>query len=194
MQHLGRIFTLIWQTRKVRDFPVKTEFSALVKRARAGDKEAFGALYGELYPDLYRFAYCALRSAEDAEDAVAEAVTDAFYGIGKLRNEEAFKSWLFRITAVKCKKMQATYYHMAHESIQDLPLAAEAPQTEEFLDLQAAFATLAPDERLILSLSVFGGYNSADIASMICVNRNTVRSKHSRSLQKMRELMKEDVS
>ena len=34
----------------------------LVAAARAGDKEAFGALYAAIYTDLYKFAYYLLKN------------------------------------------------------------------------------------------------------------------------------------
>ena len=50
----------------------------LVKRAKRGDVDAFAELYGKIYEKLYRFAFYMLKNAQDAEDAVSEAVTDAF--------------------------------------------------------------------------------------------------------------------
>ena len=73
----------------------------LVAAARAGDKEAFGALYAAIYTDLYKFAYYLLKNEEDAKDAVSDAVMDAYAGISKLRSEEAFKSWMFHILSAK---------------------------------------------------------------------------------------------
>ena len=75
----------------------------LVRRAKRGDVDAFAELYAGIYKDMYRFALYTLRNTSDAEDAVSDAVTDAFASIRKLRSEEAFKSWIFRILSNKCK-------------------------------------------------------------------------------------------
>ena len=50
-------------------------------------------------------------------------------------------------------------------------------------------AQLSEEERLIVSLTVFGGYDSGEIAKMLNLNRNTVRSKHSRALAKLRDAL-----
>ena len=50
-------------------------------------------------------------------------------------------------------------------------------------------ALLSEEERLIVSLTVFGGYDSGEIAEILHLNRNTVRSKHSRALAKLRETL-----
>ena len=69
----------------------------LVRRAKRGDVDAFAELYAGIYKDMYRFALYTLRNTSDAEDAVSDAVTDAFASIRKLRSEEAFKLSLIHI-------------------------------------------------------------------------------------------------
>ena len=58
-------------------------------------------------------------------------------------------------------------------------------------DVRAAFAAVSEEERLIVSLSVFGGYTSAEIGSVLELNANTVRSKRKRALEKMAAELKE---
>lgn len=65
------------------------ESRELVRQAKKGKREAFAKLYETVYEDMYRFALYVLKDREDAEDAVAETVADAFESIGKLRKEEA---------------------------------------------------------------------------------------------------------
>ena len=68
------------------------------------DGDTFAKMYQSVYQDLYRFALCILRDGQEAEDAVSEAVLAGYENIGKLRKEEAFKSWMFTILANQCKK------------------------------------------------------------------------------------------
>ncbi|MGN1168447.1 MAG: RNA polymerase sigma factor, partial [Lachnospiraceae bacterium] len=53
------------------------------------------------------------------------------------------------------------------------------------LDVRKAFFILSEEEQEIVALSVFGGYNSKEIAEMLKCNANTVRSKRKRALSKM---------
>ena len=53
------------------------------------------------------------------------------------------------------------------------------------LDVKQAFFVLEDEEQLVIGLSVFGGYNSAEIGSMLSLNASTVRSKRKRALEKM---------
>ena len=61
----------------------------LVRRAKRGDIDAFAELYAGIYENMYRFALYTLRNTNDAEDAVSDAVTDAFASIRKLRSFSA---------------------------------------------------------------------------------------------------------
>ncbi len=171
-----------------------SESADLVKAAQKGSKEAFSALYGKIYNDLYKFAYYVLKDQQDAEDAVSDAVMDAYVGLGKLKNADAFRGWMFKILSAKCKRKLKSYAGRSRETLlseTDLSALSFESDTSERMDLKKAFEALSDEERMIISLNVFGGYNSDEIAKMLHKNRNTVRSKQSRALGKMKEYLKE---
>lgn len=166
---------------------MQESFKELVKRAKKGDTQAFAQLYSAIYKDLYRYAYYTLRSEQDAEDAVADAVTDCYAGIGRLKNEEAFKRWMFTVLSSKCKRIIKRYYKDALSETDEETFASA--DFEEHTDLKLALGTLDGESRMIVSLNVFGGYNSDEIAGILKLNRNTVRTKYSRALEKLRLLL-----
>ena len=87
----------------------------LVKRAKRGDTAAFAELYGTIYKRLYQFALYTLGNTQDAEDVVSAAVMEAFENIGKLRKEDAFSAWMYRIVANMCKQKMREYYQRGEE-------------------------------------------------------------------------------
>lgn len=161
----------------------------LVWRAKRGDVDAFAQLYAGIYEDMYRFALYTLRNASDAEDAVSDAVTDAFASVKKLRSEEAFKSWIFRILSNKCKDKLREYAGKNEIGIEDTEEIAcdSGPEMTECIQIRKLFFELADEERLIISLHQFAGYTSREIAEILHMNENTVRSKESRALKKMEQ-------
>lgn len=71
-----------------------------------------------------------------------------------------------------------------------LPSGDEGIQTaENRVMVKDAFAILSDEERQIVSLTVYGGYDSAEVADIMKINRNTVRSKYSRAITKMKDRM-----
>ena len=159
----------------------------LIRRARRGDIKAFSTLYAGIYKDLYRFALCTTRHVQDAEDAVSETVAAAYENIGKLRKEEAFKSWMFTILANQCKKRFRERENLVSLDQEKTFFSAETRETDPglALDVRKAFAVLPEEEQMIVGLSVFGGYTSREISRILRMNEHTVRSRKRRALEKM---------
>lgn len=129
-----------------------------------------------------------MRSPEDAADAVSDAVLDAFQGIGRLKDEAAFRSWMFTILTTKIKRKQREYANIAAELTEAnspaIPFAAI--NTE----LNAALAKLPDEDRLLLSLQVLGGYQSKDLAKMFGGTASGIRSR----LMRIRQRLRQDLS
>ena len=166
-----------------------TNLRDLVSAAKDGDKAAFAQLYQEIYKDLYKFAFYCLKNETDAEDAVSETVLDAWQSLRKLRQEDSFRAWMFKILSAKCKRKMKYYASRRGEtdiSEVEIPVFQDR---DDSLELRRAMNTLTDEERMIISLIIFGGYDSGEVADMLRLNRNTVRSKHSRALAKLRQAL-----
>ena len=155
------------------------------------DAKTFAQMYETVYKDLYRFALCLMKNQQEAEDAVSETVLSAYENIRKLRREEAFRSWIFTILSNVCrkklKKSAEDAKRLKPESFfeETGECAADEKDYGLSVDVRNAFFILSEEEQIIVGLSVFGGYRSGEIADMLRLNRNTVRSKRSRALAKM---------
>ncbi len=165
----------------------------LVKRAKQGDAEAFAELYKTIYQNLYRFALYTLGNPADAEDVVSDTVADAWMTIGKLRLEEAFRGWVFRILSNKCKRKRKEYVNRPLEWMEEIGERGETGERHgednlaENYHLRKIFLELEPEDRMIISMHVFGGYTSREISEITGMNANTVRSRESRALKKLAE-------
>ena len=133
------------------------------------DAAAFAGMYETIYKDLYRYALCMMRNPHDAEDVVSETVIKGYERIHTLRSEDAFKSWMFTILSDEA----------AGEDVMNLRL-----------DLRRALAVLSEEERMIIGLSVYGGYQSQEISKILHIKDGTVRSKRSRAIGKMSMVLK----
>lgn len=150
----------------------------------------FEESYRQVYKDLYRFALYTLGNPQDAEDVVSDAVVDAYQGYGRLRSQEAFRSWIFKILTVKCKRKLKEYVNKTVELEESSTPQEDREWTvEESQDVRDAFFSLSDEERLIISMSVFGGYNSREIGENLLLRDTTVRSKLSRALEKMQKVL-----
>ena len=164
------------------------------------DPEAFSRLYRSVYKDLYRLAWYSLSEKESAEDAVSEAVTDAWKGIQSLKQPEAFGFWITKILIRKCNAILRERYNRAQEmpgDISDLETVCAADvrserdllRSEARTDLERGIMALSDTDREIISLCVVAGYKSEEAGLILSMNSSTVRSRLNRALAKLRNTL-----
>lgn len=166
----------------------------LVEQAIKGDKDSFCMLYGIYKNKLYRYAYYRLGNQTDAEDAVSNCVLSAFQQISKLRNANAFSSWIFSILRASCnKQIKRQIENRNSDNIDDVEnsILTDISSAIEKTEIEEALSILKNDEKEIVLLSVVAGFNSKEISKMVDIASGSVRSKLSRSLKKMREFLEE---
>ncbi len=170
---------------------MSSEFENLVNKAKTGDVNAFGELYEKFAKEMYRFAFYYTSSPVFAEDAVSEATLSAFEKIGSLKKAESFKSWLFKILFVCCRKKQREKADAKNLVELSQIRNFEAKETDYIknLELKKALDCLSEDERKIIVLSFALGYDTEEIAAMLEMKSGTVRSKKSRAAAKMRNIL-----
>lgn len=137
---------------------------------------------------LYRYAYYKLGNRHDAEDAVSDCVVSAYEQIVNLRKPESFHSWIFKILHFSCSNyIKLQMQQRETENIDNLEkLQAEENNTTE---IREALCQLKEEEKEIVLLAVVAGFKSKEIAKIMNMTAGSVRSKLSRSLEKMRNFL-----
>ena len=174
----------------------------LVRRARTGDREAQGQLYGQMYKRVYYLCLRLTQQSEDAEDAAQEAFLSAFRALPGLEDPAAFEGWLFQIAANKARKLLAKRGRTV-----DLPededgrtLLDDLPERDEALIPEAA-ADNADKRQIILSLIdalpeaqrecvylfYFSELSVKQIAETLDCSEGTVKSRLNYARQKIKD-------
>jgi RNA polymerase sigma-70 factor (TIGR02960 family) len=78
---------------------------ALLARARAGEADAFAQLVAPHRRELHVHCYRILGSAQDAEDALQEALLAAWQGLAGYEERASLRTWLYRIATNRCLNM-----------------------------------------------------------------------------------------
>jgi RNA polymerase sigma-70 factor (ECF subfamily) len=76
----------------------------LLDAARHGDADAFSHLIGSHRAALHAHCYRMLGSLQDAEDALQEALLNAWRALPRFEGRSSTKSWLYRIATNACLK------------------------------------------------------------------------------------------
>lgn len=175
----------------------------LIERARDGDVRAYGDLV-ERYRDIaFRTAYLVTRSAADAEDAAQEAFVKAYYALGRFRTQSPFRPWILRIVANEARNRVRSARRregLALRVAEDRPSGGAAPSPEAAaLDrerdeaLLAAMAQLSEPDRQIITCRYLLDLSEAETADTLGIRRGTVKSRLSRALGRLRQVLPETL-
>jgi RNA polymerase sigma factor (sigma-70 family) len=69
----------------------------LARRAAAGDKAAFEAIFQRYHQDLYRYCLATVGNPQDAQDAMQNTMVKAMQALPGERREIKLKPWLYRV-------------------------------------------------------------------------------------------------
>ena len=82
--------------------PVQEEYANLVRSAAAGDAAALVRLLLRAQEVAWRFSTSVCGHADDAEDAMQEALIKTYRYVGRIREPRAFRPWLYRTVRNAC--------------------------------------------------------------------------------------------
>ena len=153
------------------------------------DRERFVAQVTELQETLYRTARSILRNEQDAQDAVQEAVTQAFARLHTLRDPAKFKPWLLRILVNTCydacRRRRSTVYLEAVEET----LAAPQSDCEERMSLWSAVMRLPEEQKAVVTLFYYEDLPIRAICEVLGVTQGTVKTRLSRARGRLRQML-----
>ncbi|MDE7273512.1 MAG: sigma-70 family RNA polymerase sigma factor [Lachnospiraceae bacterium] len=158
--------------------------NTLVRRARRGDAEAFIALIEECKMTLQRVALGYLRNEEDVADAIQDTILDAYEHIENLKREEYFKTWLVRILINRCTKRYRMNQHKAY--LEDYSEEAQHDVGKADVEFREMLSILPDDSRVIFQLYYGEQFTIREIAAILDMNENTIKSRLHRGKEQLR--------
>ena len=156
----------------------------------AGDRDAFGELFHRHQRQLHRLARLTTRTAEDAEDALQDAMLSAHRGAGAFRHDAAVGSWLHRIVVNAClDRLRRTKAHPTTPLEDVYPVADRTGQVETAIIVQRALMRLPVEQRAAVVAVDMQGYSVADTARLLGVAEGTVKSRCARARVRLAQLL-----
>jgi RNA polymerase sigma-70 factor (ECF subfamily) len=156
----------------------------------AGDPYAFEELFYRHHRQLHRVARLTSRSAEDAEDALQEAMVSAHRGAGSFRQDAAVSSWLHRIVVNAClDRLRRNKTHLTVALDDVYPVADRTAQVETAIAVHRALMRLPVEQRAAVVAVDMHGYSVADTAAMLGVAEGTVKSRCARARARLAAIL-----
>lgn len=171
----------------------------LVDRAKRGDVNAYAELVGRYQEVAFRVAYHIAGVEADAEEAAQEAFIKAYYALDRFRPSAPWRPWLLRIVANEARNRRSSSVRRAGLALRaaesqasgDTALSPEAlvearAQRAELVD---AIRQLPEPDQLVLTYRYFLDLSEEEMAAALACARGTVKSRLSRALGRLREVM-----
>jgi RNA polymerase sigma-70 factor, ECF subfamily len=178
--------------------------AALVRDARDGKPEAFNALVRRWERKVYSYLVHLTGQPEDALDLCQEVFVSAYKHLGRLRDPEGFRPWLFQIAHnTACSEMRRVLGHQFDQQVEvaDEAGAARTPssslpgnrtgweQGELKLLVDKALAVLSVEQREAIILKVYQGFKFTEIAEIQNCPVSTVKTRVYAGFEQLRRFL-----
>ncbi len=164
----------------------------LLEQARAGDSRAIEALIEKHQARVYRFGMKMCRDPEDAKDVLQDTLLSMARGVRDFRGASSVSTWLYTIARSFCIKKRRRSKFAPHPE-QSLDTELEE-QGRQFVDagrtpdealaskrveqaLEKAIRDLEPMYREVLLLRDVEGLSAAEVAEVLGVSVQAVKSR-----------------
>ncbi len=165
----------------------------ILKRVKEGDQEAFEELYNKYADYALRVAAAITRSEASAADAVQEAFIRVYHYIVDFDLNRPFQPWFYRILINECNRLmkkKGKTVSISDYLENDMNFAKDdLHHFEEYELLYRAIGKLEDINRIPIVLKYLKGFTEAEIAEILAINQNTVKSRLYKGRQKLRKFM-----
>jgi len=161
--------------------PGKTEPAGAIARARTGDADAWGELYREYAPAIFRFCRRALPTREDAEDATMDVFMKLKDKLVQYDQSRSFTAWLYKVAANHCwdvLRRRKTRQDKETEDVENVPLEHPDPNQLDKLieqrsseEVRRALERLGARARMALVMRYYSDMSYDEIADALGVRR-----------------------
>ncbi|MBR0966832.1 sigma-70 family RNA polymerase sigma factor [Bradyrhizobium diazoefficiens] len=169
----------------------------LIARIAQGDRLAMQVLYGRHHVRVYRFGLRLVRDEQAAEDLISEVFLDVWRQAGKFEGRSAVSTWLLAITRFKALSalrrrkdvgLDDEAANAIEDSSDDPEIAVQKKDTSEAL--RECLTGLSPDHREIVDLVYYHEKSVEEVAEIVGIPENTVKTRLFYARKKLAELLK----
>lgn len=167
--------------------------------AKAGNAEAWGELYREYAPAIFRFCRRAMPTREDAEDATMDIFVKVRQKLSQYDATRPFSAWLYTVAANHCwdlLRRRKLRQDLETGEVENMPLEHPDPgQLEQLVqqrtsqEIRRAMDKLPSRSRMALVLRYYSDMSYDEIAATLGVRRTFVGVVLLRARHQLREIL-----
>ena len=170
-----------------------------IAEARAGNAEAWGELYRQYAPAIFRFCYRAMPTREDAEDATMDIFIKVRQKLAQYDPSRPFSAWLYAVAGNHCwdlLRRRKLRQDLETGDVENMPLEHPDPGALEQLierrtnqEVRRALDKLPIRSRMALVLRYYADMNYDEIADTLGVRRTFVGVVLLRARHQLRDIL-----
>jgi RNA polymerase sigma-70 factor (ECF subfamily) len=184
----------------------------LVKEAQGGSNDAIGQLVQLWYPRIYNYAYKYFSDSDMAAEATQNTFIAMHKHIGSLKECAKLKSWLYTIISNQCRQESRNRKKtrwLSFDTILPKKENSESPaweiskpaylnpessflQSELKASIKKCLQQLSVEQREVLLMKEYEGLKFREIAEILKVSENTVKSRLYYAFTHMRKLLEQE--
>lgn len=174
----------------------------ILKRIRAGDKEAYSELVLRYQDRILQHCASMLSDAREGEDAAQEVFVKAFYALPRFKGGSAFYTWLYRIAHNHCldrirqrnRRPAYSWDHLIEEKGDEIEkLFADSGVRDRAGDrelVEMTLALLSEDYRAALVLREIQGLSYEEMTDVLGCSLAAVKSRLKRARRDFEEKLR----
>src|SRR5262245_10448764 len=170
----------------------------LLERIAQGDRLALRALYARHHVKVFRFVLRLVRNEAAAQGLISEVFLDVWRQADRFEGRSAPSTWILAIARFKAlsavrRRKEAELDEEAAEAIED---QADTPEValqkkDKGEILRQCLTKLSPDHREIIDLVYYHEKSVEEVAEIVDIPPNTVKTRMFYARKKLSELLKE---
>ncbi len=170
----------------------------IITRASQGDLGCFEQIYKRFCGFVFNVALRIVNNSADAQEVTQDVFMNVYHNMGNFQFRSSFKTWVYRIAVnvsinsyrrnSRFQRSRVSFDDVA-ETLPVLGSSADgAINNDAKLQLGALLDKLAPEFKVCLILREIDGLSYQEIASVLSIPVNTVRSRLSRARQSLLDM------
>lgn len=169
----------------------------LIRQAQGGDTRALNRLFSGWYRPVYNIAYRYFGDADRAAEATQQTFVAVQQKLGQLREPAAFRVWLYRAVINQChaEARRGQARRRIHDRYAERQHGKTAPGPEELYQrterkrlVLEALQRIPAEQRAVLIMKEYEGLTFREIAEVLELSENTVKSRLYYGLKALRRL------
>ena len=185
---------------------------SLIENAQQGDERSLNRLVSLWYKRIYNYSFKYVSEHDLAAEIAQKTFISMFRNVRKLKDPDSFKPWLYRIATNLCheearkQKRNKTISYSGEDADKTEQVVMHVQDSKErFYDpersyqqkelekaLLEAMSEISEEHRSVVIMKEYEGFKFREIAEVIGVSENTVKTRLYAGLKNLKEILKKN--